>query len=128
MQKTCKQCGKPFEAQRKHATYCSGTCRAWASQGKAPVVVAALPAVEPAGRLVASTLATLEALDRVEHPLGALALVLATEVESQSTPAGAKAGLAKQLRDTLDAAASGAKVLADPMDELGKRRRERHGA
>lgn len=36
MQKKCAQCGKDFEAKRKTAMYCSGSCKTTAGRGSSP--------------------------------------------------------------------------------------------
>lgn len=130
MQRTCARCSKPFQAKRSTARYCSGTCRTMASQeraGKAPPFAPLTPPVPGEGRNVRATRLTLEALDRVESSNGAFALTLAEQLDV-GLSGSAWATVVKELRSTLEAAALGAKTLADPVDELTERRRARRGA
>lgn len=128
MQRICQQCGSTFEAKRVSAKYCTDQCRAMASNirlGKSPPKpLTVTPPAPPPGGIMASTLARLEALGKVDDPSGQVALMLAQQMDA-GMPPGALAGVSKEHRATLEALAVGAKVAADPMDELTARRRNR---
>lgn len=72
--------------------------------------------------------AELAELDRQDTPLGRTALALAARLDAGQDSGASMAALAKQLRETLSAATDGAKVAADPLDELRRRREAKRGA
>lgn len=118
IQGTCSHCGKSFEAKRATRKYCSSTCRANASTGRAPV--AQLPTPEPsANSLVDEVRRELEAGGRLETALGQQALVLA---EACYPGAPQLAAVSKELRDVRAAALEGVNIQVDPVDELRRRR------
>ena len=128
MTRECDQCGKPFEAKRSTAKYCGSTCRARRATGQPPVKLASSAAVTPPasglerGPIAAATLIMLTDCARESTPLGVLALHLAATIDDQTTPANAKAALAKSLRETLAEAVKGANVADNPVDELRRKR------
>ena len=64
--------------------------------------------------------------DRMDTPLGKIALGLATRFDAAIDSGSGFAALAKQLEATLDSATKGAQVVASPMDELRARRAAKH--
>ena len=72
--------------------------------------------------LVDATRDILAEYGRESHPLGLAALEVARSLADVNTPASAKAALAKQLEASLSAATKGAKVAANPVDDIRARR------
>lgn len=128
MERQCALCGAPFTAKRSTARYCSGSCRARASQGATPVTP--MPTTQPAeARVVEATRRELVDADRLETALGQAALVLARRVESDRDTGSAAAAVTREWRATLAEATKGAGAQASPLDrardELAKRRAAR---
>lgn len=136
-QRGCDRCGKAYEAQRPRSRWCSSDCRVAAGRARAaglperiaPVVVDLdAPVAEPsAGPVELATRARLEAVDRLDGPVGQGCVAAARTIDSPSTPPSAMAGLLKELRASLEVALVGVGREADLVDEL-KARRERRGA
>jgi len=122
MSRTCEACGKPLNTANSRAKYCSDTCRARVSKGNVvPIPQRAAP--DPtAVLLVDATRDMLAEYGRESHPLGLAALEVARSLADVNTPASAKAALAKQLEVLLSAATKGAKVAANPVDDIRARR------
>lgn len=122
MRKTCVQCGKPFEAQRASAKYCSSSCRAYASQGVAPVVQISGSdrSGGSVGELVASVIERVDSAGLSSTPDGLGAILLARQLE-ESSDGSKTAALYRQFTvamDRLDALAP----KAGAMDDLRLRR------
>lgn len=119
----CQQCGKPFEAQRSTAKFCSSSCRANYSQGiPALGVVGGGPAVpEVSSELVSRLLAEMEAAGVAGSSEAAAALDLARMAVDVTLPAGARVSAHKQL-PAAKALAMRAEAKADPVDDVEKRR------
>lgn len=79
--------------------------------------------------LVMSVLAAvkkeLRAIGKTATPLGATALTLAERLDDGIDPGSAMAAMAKELRATMDELARTAPAVADPIDDLKKRRERR---
>lgn len=80
------------------------------------------------GAVASTTLEQLRSLGKLEDPLGAVALVLAAQIDSRDDTGASMAALARELRATLTEVTRGASAVADPVDELGARRAARKGA
>lgn len=114
MTKRCAACGEPFVAKRAAAKFCGDTCRQRAKRAGGAA------ASEPVDSgTFAATRAALDAVNRADTVMGALALALAAKIDA--TPGAGAAPLAKELRVTLDRALEGV-AAADAMDELKARR------
>ena len=79
--------------------------------------------------VLAATRAELVTLGKLTTPSGAAALVLAERLDAGGDPGSAMAAMAKELRATMTELGRHAPAVADPVDELRKRREERrrHG-
>ena len=125
MQVRCHQCGEPFEAKRSHAKWCSARCRKQDQRagGASVTELRAEPAEGELTPTVAATWAKLEEAERLHTPEGMAALALAHRLDNGGRDTGsALAAVARELRASLEAAMAGAKVAADPLDELRARR------
>lgn len=123
MERACDGCGRPYEAKRKTSRFCSDLCRA---RNKGASGEPEAPSLN--GHVAASTRAMLEKAERVETPLGASALLLASRIDSAQDTGSALAALNKEWRATLAQATDGVKMAASPLDELKARREARRGA
>jgi len=130
MQRACDTCHRPYEAKTPRSRFCSDRCRA-RNQGRPPKAqVVDLPKrqAEP-GSVTTSTLAALEAVERVDHPAGQAALRLARALDDPQTPPSTLAALAKEHGARLEAALANTSAVASPLDrardELAKRRAKR---
>jgi hypothetical protein len=72
-----------------------------------------------------SVRAELRALGKEPSPLGAVALTIAARLDGGEDPGSAMAAMAKELRATMVELGRTAAVVADPVDELKRRRDER---
>lgn len=75
--------------------------------------------------IVEATRRELEAVGKVDTPLGATALALAGRLDANDDPGSAMAAMAKELRTTMAELTRTAPAVADPIDELKKRRERR---
>jgi hypothetical protein len=75
--------------------------------------------------ILASVRAELDALGKVGSPLGAVALTLAARLDKGEDPGSAVAAMAKELRATMAELARAPGAMADPVDELRRRREQR---
>jgi hypothetical protein len=75
--------------------------------------------------IVAATRAELEAGGKLQSALGSVALVIAERLDKAEDPGSAMAAMAKELRATMAELAKLAPSVADPVDELKRRRQER---
>lgn len=130
-QRECARCRRPYEAKRASSRFCSASCRTMAGNARKAGLPEAVqapaparPAVVVASSVSAAVRRQLEAAEAVDSPLGAIALALAARVDVAVSESGA-ATLAKELRATLVAALDGKVTVADPLDELRKRRERR---
>jgi hypothetical protein len=78
-----------------------------------------------AGQLVESTRAKLAELDREDAPAGALALMLAGQLEDGQHTGSQAAALAKAYLQALTEATKGVTGASSTLDELRKRREQR---
>lgn len=124
MLKRCLVDGRPFEAKRGTAKYCSPGCRLKAHRSKAPIV--AFPAAEGVedpggeGALEVSTRRRLEEVGRDEVELGVAALLLARRLDMLApvdTGAGV-AALMKEFRATLAEAIRDVDGDRDTLDDI----------
>jgi len=118
LDKRCVQCGKPFEAKLERAKYCSGSCRALASQGVAPV--ATIPVQQVDAGLAESVRERVELANLTGSVDGVSAIALASRMEKAQND-NAYASLHRQLlvaMDRIDALAP----KQGAMDELRLRR------
>jgi hypothetical protein len=82
--------------------------------------------MSPRRKLIATTVrAELEAAGKTDSALGAVALTLAGRLDAGEDPGTAVASMAKELRAIMLELTRGGTVVADPVDELQRRRRER---
>lgn len=127
MQRTCEQCGVPFEARSRRARFCGTPCRMRANydrtRGGAPAPPAALRPTEPGQRrwLVLPVVEDhLAAAGLADSPQGRTALQLAERLDavtSAESPS-AVAALARELSRTLDAIGRSAAVADNPLTRL----------
>lgn len=123
MQRQCEFCGKPFEAKRATARFCSGSCRAQASAKRKR---AGIPVGEPVSRLD-------EMGDPDDSPLvrgvrsalseagkdGWKALQAVELARKLSTPGeSGAASLSKELDRLMGDLLAGVQVETDELDEL----------
>jgi hypothetical protein len=143
--KKCVICGKSFQGIRPQAMYCGATCRKRAQRGtivpRQPVTrqKIAPPVPEDGGELEANTntnpnslvIATrkeLEAAGCAESMMGQQALRIAQQMSGFET-AGGMAALSKELsRVMAEAVRTAPPLVADPVDELARRREEKLAA
>lgn len=118
--RNCQSCQAAFIANRSDTKFCSTQCRKRNARR-----VGKRSAEGNGGTVEAATLAELDRLGRYDSALGRLALELAASIDLRADPLSARATAAKELRATLDALGRGAKVAADPVDELAERRKSR---
>jgi hypothetical protein len=120
----CDACGRSYTAKRANSRFCSDTCRKRGQRGQISAAVRESSADEP--EIVAVTREELEAAGRVRTVLGQSALELARSIPNAGD--SAKSGLVKELRAVMSAAVAGAKVAADPLDELRMLRERKRNA
>lgn len=121
MQRNCDACGGQYTAQRRSSRFCSESCRKKAARGTESPRIDPITDDSSVATTRSRVQAELDAAGRAETYLGAAALALADRID-QSTAVMGFAALVKELRSTMDAALAGAKVAADPLDELRARR------
>ena len=118
----CRQCDATLEALASSARYCSPKCRAAWRRANPPTAGAA--STEVTDRVTAQ----LDALSIDDHPVRALAVVLAQTLDSGAPP-GAIAGITRQLVALLDQATEiGTSPEPDFVDVLRARIREKSTA
>lgn len=126
--RVCADCGGPLPVQPgrgRRRTMCE-KCSPPRRRGAAPrPKVVDFPITE-GGAYEATRERLLEA-DRINTPLGKIALGLAQRFDAAVDSGSGFAALAKQLEATLESATRGADVVASPMDELRARRAAKHG-
>lgn len=143
-------CGRPFEAKRKNARYCSDRCRQRAHRNPAAVAAAAKELAKPvkavragksgasknaaspkrrssskqppAATLYDATRTELAAAGRATSPLGMAALALAHGIESPLETGSGRASMVREFRATLAAALADSQPAASPLDELRAKR------
>jgi len=135
IKRRCDSCGSLYAAQRASSKFCSTACRVRSSRmGAVTLPLAVLeqddePTVP--GGTVAAVRVELEAVERSSSALGAMALALASRIDSGRETGSAMATLTRELRLTMDEArASGrhASSIAEKLgDELAQRRAQRGG-
>lgn len=123
--KTCAGCGRSFEAGNARRRTCSDRCRKSASRKSriAPVGEPADPIVSAEtapGRLWRATFAELTAADRVDTPLGQLALEHAAALDNpqRGDTGSARAALSKEYRAALAEAMKDAETESDELDDI----------
>ena len=131
----CDSCGEPYEAVRPSSRFCSSACRQWAHRNPGGVLRLAAAGVDnintrlapgaiaPPARPVAvvapAVFAELLAAGQDRTVLGAVALGLASQIDSAGGLGVAP--LAKELRETMNAALLATLPIVDPLDELQAR-------
>ncbi len=75
--------------------------------------------------MTVETLRTLTALGKIDTPEGQSALVLAAKIDAGIDPLSAINGAVKQLGETLAALRDLSAPVADPVDELRRKREDR---
>jgi hypothetical protein len=117
-----------YEAKRAASRFCSDRCRVRNHQngGKPRPATVELPAVT--GGVVSETTATLEGAGRLQTPLGQLAVLLASRIDSDGEHGSGLAALSKELRATMLEALDGVELRVDTLDELRVRRDSRAAA
>lgn len=124
MRRPCDRCGREYEARSSRSRFCGSTCRARSSDERK--VTAIRSAAEPTGAggaCVAAARDALSAVDRLDTPAGAAALVLAEVLDAKASTS--LASVAKEFRAAMDAALAGVAPEADRVDELRARREQR---
>lgn len=122
MQVVCGGCGDTFEAKRKTAKYCSGTCRTRGNRrsGEAPAV---------ANGLSESTRAELARLRKLDTVQGQQVMVIALRMESLFETGSAVAALSREHSRLMGLLSRDAKVV-DPVqaakDEVARKRAQRN--
>lgn len=125
MVRDCVMCGRPFQARRSTARYCSSTCRARRAQGRSPRPVDT-PAPTAGAPLVVQVRRALEAAGRLDTYLGQQALTLAERLAGQNGDSGAAvAALSRELRSVMREVLEGTAQATDLVDELEERRRRK---
>ena len=125
MQVTCAGCGESFEAKRKTAKYCSGTCRTRGNRraDEAPVATSASAGLSESTR---AELARLRKLDTVQ---GQQVMVIALRMESLFETGSAVAALSREHSRLMGLLSRDAKVV-DPVqaakDEVARKRAQRN--
>lgn len=85
-------------------------------------------APEAAGTLTEATRDALVAVGRLDCPEGALAVMLATQLDAGGHTGSQTAALSKEYRAALDVASKGATGAASTLDQIRARRAARRGA
>ena len=122
----CDVCSAEYEAKTARSKFCSARCRVRNHERPrppvpGPQVAAELPSFSP--EVLERTKAELSAANRLDSALGRDALVLADRLDRSSGETGqALAALVRAHREALTEAVRGARVAADPVDELRARR------
>lgn len=145
MKRNCNQCGRSYEAIRPQSKYCKPSCRVQHSRNpasprrdsvqirskKASPAADSInqdldsPAIDGSNSLVKATMTELEAAGVLDTMLGQQALRIATQMSGFET-AGGMAALSKELsRVMAEAMRAAVPLVADPVDELAKRREEK---
>lgn len=127
MERSCDACAKPYEAKTARSRFCSANCRVRGHRGQ---VVAQMPPLGPVlgpetaaeSPLVAIYRRDLAAAERLDTPKGQHVMLLAQTISSGAHTAAGMASLSRELREALADALAGAKVAADPLDEIAARR------
>lgn len=138
MRKSCAVCSNEFEAAKPNARFCGATCRKRASRSKpatpqpsatttAPAVTVPRPPADPGTpqSLYEAVKAKLAEVERLDTIAGAHALELANRIVNAPGMNTGVAALSKQLQAVLAEALVDTSTVADPMDELEKRRAEK---
>ncbi|SRR6266536_283575 len=121
MRVSCAACGKPFDAQRKTATYCGPACRK-RKQRRGAVEALPSPVEVPSGSLADTVRDELRSAGQLNSALGAQAVRLAERMESPFDTGSAIAALSRELRAVMTEALQDASRAVDPLDELAQRR------
>src|SRR5215213_10263827 len=126
MQRSCDVCGQPFTAQKSTARYCSGKCRAKASdlggvERKQPRSLDDLDEMRAAG-LIEAVERDLAAAGRLNTVLGQQALLLARRIGLPMDTGASVASMSRELREVMARAVDGVPFAADPLDEIAARR------
>lgn len=130
MKVSCKECGKPFDAQTRARVFCGTACRKRSSDRDiaarksaefsplSPISPSETAVLAPEAGLVATTRRELEEAGVADTVNGQIALRLAEKLSQPGDTGSAMASLARQLATAMsDALASGTKK-ADALDEL----------
>lgn len=132
MKKSCTHCGKPFEAKRSDAKYCSRTCSSKASIARNKVVSfptgtgERIPELSTSGRMVQATEAALEKFDALETVRGEMALMMARRLDAgEAESATGVVQLSKQLEALMVAIESSSKPAESPLSLLRDGAREK---
>ncbi len=128
MQRQCDQCGKPFEAKRPTAKYCSGTCRTRRSRSGPPAPPPPVVDAGPSDGLISSVRNELEKLQQVDSVLGQHALEIARRIVGAPGMNTGVASLSKELSRVMGEARSVSTVADDPVDDLKARRDAKRAA
>lgn len=111
----------PHTGRGRPRQYCTD-CRPAKSVSPQPKAHRPAPQDEEPSDVYAATLAELRSAGRVDTAKGQAALLLAERLVNGADAISGVAAAVKQLRETLDAALTGATVVDDPVDELQARR------
>jgi hypothetical protein len=124
---SCEQCGKPFEAQTRAATFCGPTCRKRASRAPSvPEPLTSVPDVEIVEHpLIAATRRELAEAGQLDTTAGQQALRLAEKLASPFDTGSAAAAASKELSRVMAEALADAAKKSDSLDELAARRMQR---
>lgn len=132
MDRSCDVCGQSYVAKRASSRYCSERCRKRAQRVPvvpvAPVTDISDRGGDRVGQMEVTTVRELAAAGMLDSSLGAAALVLARRLDSVTADTGSSiASMVREHRATLSAAVSAGVVVADPVDELNRKRQARLG-
>lgn len=138
MQRACDSCQQPYEAKTKRSKYCERLdCKRQRERDRKRDTrsgeVVPLKAVNEQSDDLSAVTVTRQALEQAERlhtPAGVNALLLAAKLDAGGDTGSAMAALSKQHLAALAEATKGVKVVADPIDELRRRRdaKRAHGA
>lgn len=140
MKRDCDACGRKYSAKSPRSKFCTDVeckrrrerertrARRQARSSGGDVIALPVSAVVDEGTVAAATRVELEKVGRAATPAGRNALILAKRLDGASEDTGASvAALSKQHLVALAEAMKDAAENADEVDELGARRRRRHG-
>ena len=126
----CATCGEPLPPRkgegrpRVHCEACrpSKRTRKQIAEVRAVASTQSAPAAPDSSGVYGATLSELNAAGRADTAKGRACLLLAERLDERVDTAAGAAAAVKQLRESLDDALAGATVVADPVDELRRRR------
>jgi len=130
--KVCPGCSRSYVAKSPKSVTCSDRCRKRMSRGTPvrdrPVPISGDVTPVESG-IVTATRAELEAAGRLDTAIGQAALALAEIMGTQGETASGRTAAAREWRATMaEALRAAVPLVADPVDELARRREEKLAA